>query len=373
MIRQTAAIFLDAYRELNSKRMFWIVLILSGLAMGAFATIGVAGRALTICGYALPDMPMNAAIAYKYIYVYAMVGIWLTFGATLLALISVSSIFPDFISGGSIDIFLARPISRFRLFITKYLAGLTFVFLQVLLFALASYFVLGIRGRIWRPSVFLSIPIVLCFFSYLYCFAVFFGVWTRSTLASVLMTVLAWFLLWGVQQAELTLFQFRLLASEQVSEQDRLVQQSNQMIETMTRPASGNSSGNGNVPTSPAIVDNQRQARDAAVVERDRQQVILNRLRIAHTIVFKVATVLPKTTATSNLLDRCLITDEDIKAMLSPEQPQRNHHHPRHRDVELETMKTLRERPLSWIIGTSLAFELVVVSLAAWIFCRRDY
>ena len=30
-------------------------------------------------------------------------------------------------------------------------------------------------------------------------------------------------------------------------------------------------------------------------------------------------------------------------------------------------------RTVGWIIGTSVAFEGIVLVLAAWIFCRRDY
>jgi hypothetical protein len=35
--------------------------------------------------------------------------------------------------------------------------------------------------------------------------------------------------------------------------------------------------------------------------------------------------------------------------------------------------RTMRARPISWVIGTSLAFEAVVLLLAAWVFCRRDF
>ena len=38
---QTLALLLDAYRDLNSRRMFWIVLILSGLVAASFAAIGL--------------------------------------------------------------------------------------------------------------------------------------------------------------------------------------------------------------------------------------------------------------------------------------------------------------------------------------------
>ena len=42
-------------------------------------------------------------------------------------------------------------------------------------------------------------------------------------------------------------------------------------------------------------------------------------------------------------------------------------------DKEFEKMKALRRRSVPWIIGTSLAFEAVMLTLAAWAFCRRDY
>lgn len=33
----------------------------------------------------------------------------------------------------------------------------------------------------------------------------------------------------------------------------------------------------------------------------------------------------------------------------------------------------MRKRTVGWIVGTSVTFELVILTLAAWIFCRRDY
>jgi hypothetical protein len=35
--------------------------------------------------------------------------------------------------------------------------------------------------------------------------------------------------------------------------------------------------------------------------------------------------------------------------------------------------QTMKSRSLWWVIGTSLAFEAVVLLLAAWSFCRRDF
>src|SRR5205814_2315275 len=161
-------LLVDAYRELNARKMFWIVLILSGVAMAAFSIIGVGPTNLTFLRAKIPNFGIPPLVFYKSLFSSVVIGLWLTWAATILALISTSSIFPDLIAGGSIDLFLAKPISRLRLFFTKYFAGLLFVVLQVVIFCVVSYFVLGIRGGFWRPAVFWALPIVVCFFSYLY-------------------------------------------------------------------------------------------------------------------------------------------------------------------------------------------------------------
>ena len=42
-------------------------------------------------------------------------------------------------------------------------------------------------------------------------------------------------------------------------------------------------------------------------------------------------------------------------------------------DVQDELRVQLNARTAAGIIGSSVAFESVVLSLAAWIFCRRDF
>jgi hypothetical protein len=33
----------------------------------------------------------------------------------------------------------------------------------------------------------------------------------------------------------------------------------------------------------------------------------------------------------------------------------------------------MHDRSLAWVLGTSLLFEAVVLALAGWLSCRRDY
>ena len=97
------------------------------------------------------------------------------------------------------------------MFFTKYLGGLMFVFLQVGLFCIDAFLVVGWRVGEWNVTIFLAIPLVTLFFSYLFCVNVFFGVLTRSTLVALLFTVLFWFTTFGVRTADdtLSMVQFR--------------------------------------------------------------------------------------------------------------------------------------------------------------------
>jgi hypothetical protein len=206
MITQTLAILLDAYRELNARKLFWIVLILSGLVVLVFLGVGINPHGVTVFGFRfggpIDTSDFDRPAIYKGLFYNLGVQVWLTWVAAALALISTAGIFPDLLSSGSIDLYLAKPIGRIRLFLTKYVAGLAFVILQVSTFCAASFLVLGIRGGVWQPGVFWAVPIVVCFFSYIYCISVLLGVLTRSTIAAVLLTVLFWCVVYGVHYVE---------------------------------------------------------------------------------------------------------------------------------------------------------------------------
>ena len=368
MINQTLAMFLDAYRELNAKKMFWIVLILSGLVVLVFGAVGVKDQKLTLLWYetAVP-IPFEPAELYKFLFSGFGIGVWLTFAATILAIISTASIFPDFISGGSIDLYLSKPMSRLRLFVTKYLAGLLFVALQVSVFATASYLVIGIRGGVWEEGIFLAIPLVVCFFSYLYAVCVFFGVWTRSTLAAVLLTILFWFFLVLLDRGELGVLAWKIGAEREAAGRERRIAYLDERIASMDRQSPAQQE------RSRIVTDNWRDERQQLVEERGGKA--LRNLRIAHQVVYGVKTVLPKTRETTDIMNRALLPPPDDVAEAPDEEPaERKRRNDPVNEEDLQRLAhTMHTRSLWWVIGTSLAFEAVVLALAAWIFCRRDF
>ena len=68
------------------------------------AIVGVGKHSLTILWFELPEMGSDPTHFYKWLFSMLVVGGWLTWIATILALVSTASIFPDFVSGGSIDL-----------------------------------------------------------------------------------------------------------------------------------------------------------------------------------------------------------------------------------------------------------------------------
>ena len=204
---QTLAIFLDAYRDLNSRKLFWLAVAISGLVVLIVGLLGIDEAGVSVAGFRFDSKFVNtlffpASTFYKLIFQSLGIDIWLTWLAAILALISTASVVPELIASGSIDMMLSKPISRSRLFLTRWVTGLFFAGIQTLVFVTASFLVIGIRGGAWEPGLFIAVPVVIVFFSYLYCFCALMGVITRSTVASLLLTLVFWLLVFCTQKAE---------------------------------------------------------------------------------------------------------------------------------------------------------------------------
>ena len=91
-------------------------------------------------------------------------------------------------------------------------------------------------------------------------------------------------------------------------------------------------------------------------------------MKTAQPILFGLNTLVPKTQDTIGLLDRVLFTDTALK-MASDQTPRRGPMHGWRDNIN----RLLHGRSITWILGSSVAFEIVVLGIAAWCFSRRDY
>jgi hypothetical protein len=370
MIGQTIAIFVDAYRELNARKLFWITVIISAVLVLAFALVGVDAKGLSIVTFHM-DLP-RASFLYKYLFDFIIIGLWLTWAATVLALVSTAGLFPEFISGGSVDLYLSKPIGRARLFLTKYMAGLLFVTLQVGVVAVGSYFVMGIRGHNWNPKLFLAVPIVVCFFSYLFAFCVLLGVKTRSTIAALLLTLLFWTFLAVLDRSEPGLLMFQNINEAQAKSQQNHAAEADKILARAQRD-----------PKQAAMVIAYQEDSDSAHREANSTAHTARVLKNIHAVVYAIKTLTPKTTDTLGLLDLYIFPTEqeaNYEAGVDPDRSNRQYDEGPPAETMADTtagakktVEALRSRSPWWIVGTSLAFEVVLVGCAMWIFCRRDY
>jgi ABC-type transport system involved in multi-copper enzyme maturation permease subunit len=367
-VSQTLAIFVDQYRALKARKMFWIVLALSGLVVAMFGAVGINDSGLTLFGASIGlekvgARHMSPTYFYKMMFSKLGIGVWLSWLAALLALISTGGMFPEFISSGCIELTLSKPIGRIRLFLTQYLAGLLFVALQVGVFCWASFLVLGLRANVWEPWLFLAVPLVVCFFSFLFSVCAMLGVWTRSTVAAILLTLLFWFCLYVLNMGDAGLLAFRMQKEQQVAQADKELRRLQKMIrQADSAPATATGPTTTPAEGAEALRDRQKRLQQ----ERDRNSIDAASLGEWSRKVYLVRSFLPKTTETLSLLERVMIEKADMPRVTTD-----NADVPHRGGGRIA--KEFGSRSVAWVLGTSLAFEAVVLALACFIFCKRDY
>lgn len=352
---QTLALLHAAYRELNARKLFWITLVISALLVIAIAITGLNEKGLTLLWWEFEIPLLNSTVIppdvfYKSIFAYGGVSWWLALFATILALVSTSSIIPDMVTGGSIDILLSKPIGRVRLFLTRYVTGLLFVTVQVAVFTIGSFLVIGFRGGSWEPWILIAIPLVVVFYSYLFSVCALVGLLTRSTIASLLVTILFWLFIFGVSSAEgITLIgkTSSMIVMENMQEEYEIAEEQ------------------GDPTMLPMVKTRLEDATDAFETWNN-----------VHVWFYWSKTLLPKTDETIGLLERILRQragmdvgntepDENIR-VFGPSEISR-------REFEERVQEQADSRSVTWIIGTSLLFEAIILAIACWRFSRRDF
>lgn len=139
----------------------------------------------------------------------ALVGGFGAWGAVLIGVIITASFIPNMLQKGSIELWLSKPLRRPGLLISKYLGGLTFVFLLTSVTVLGVWTVIGLRSGIWAPGFLVVIPAVTFYFALLYSVSTLTAVLTRSAVVAILVTLAAWFALWLVGTGHAVLDGFR--------------------------------------------------------------------------------------------------------------------------------------------------------------------
>ncbi|GAB4147728.1 MAG: hypothetical protein Tsb009_21080 [Planctomycetaceae bacterium] len=375
---QVWALLVDSYRLLLNRKLFWITLAISAILILVYASIGFDDTGISLF-FGLSHFDSDVLKAgtdaakgfYMGIFSTFIVGIWLTWGATILALVSTAPIFNDFMADGSIDLVLSKPLNRVTVFFVKYLGGLLFVLIQMTLFTVGVFLCVGWRVGEWSPSILWAIPLVVVFFSYLYCMSVLFTMLTRSTIASLMLTMVFWLIVFAGNFAERQLTSLRIY-SEVMADFAGSDFETNLSVKgrrESSRKTGGDSSGSNDLAVQKAQEKRRKERVEAQrkrwLTEAESYKTWQDRLRVVNAI-------LPKTKQTTDLVEYWTVEKgQGVEATIAGSSGGQQQNPAD--EIRKRAEEYYRNQSPWYIIGTSLAFEFVILSLACYLFVRRDF
>src|SRR5262245_41942987 len=222
----------DTFRQGFASRIFWVILFVSALAIAFCLSANTTDLPTKPTNEPAERIPLSAAkdgdkahaeshgvdvIDGRMTFLFGAVSVpWSTYRddgvrwlqlvlaggvadtiGLLLALIWTAAFLPTFLEPGSVTVLLAKPIPRWSLLAGKYLGVLVFVALQATVFVGGTWLALAVRTGTWAPHYLLCIPLLVIHFAVFFSFSAFLAVWTRSTIACVVGSLLFWLLCWG--------------------------------------------------------------------------------------------------------------------------------------------------------------------------------
>ena len=380
------AMLIDTWRELTSRFLFWIVLAISAFIVLLLTSVGFDETGISLWwGLSHSEHELlrrgtrNLDVVYRAFFSDVLVGFWLTYAATFLGLISTASVFPDFLSGGGVDMLLAKPRRRPSIFIAKFVASLLFAAVPVTLVCLGVLLSMRTALGVWEFEILYALPYVLLFYSSLFAVCVLVGTVTRSALASLLLTVVIWGLFLAAGAVESTAG----FAYDQIKEDIERVQNGDDETKSKRRrrrpPRAAQVEMEENKfdsdEASPADSAFNRAARLESLEEFAANAALTERIASA------IRWPLPKGVEIIDLMRERITPEDDPNffiafGMTMSGQP-----------IELaETVGSLADqvtdnilsarkvrRSNRYVIGTTVLFQAITLGLAIGWFTRRDY
>ncbi|MCK5572422.1 MAG: ABC transporter permease subunit, partial [Bacteroidetes bacterium] len=185
------ALVLHTFLELRAKVTLIILvgistIVLLGVSLALSSVESEAGATLMIFGQPMgPPVPQED-LAKLVATVQGGLAGGLFFGISLFGLFATSSLIPDALEKGTIDLYLAKPMGRWQLLLGKHLGAVAVVFANVVYFVGASWLIIGVKVGVWNPQ-YLAAGLTMTFvFACLYSIVVLLAVLSRNTAVSII-------------------------------------------------------------------------------------------------------------------------------------------------------------------------------------------
>jgi len=123
----------------------------------------------------------------------------------IVAILVTAPIVPQMFDPGSLHLLLSKPVSRWLLFLAKFLGGCAFILICATYLVTGLWLILGSRFGVWDSKLLLGIPIYLFVFAIYYAVSALVGVVYRSPIVCVALTVVFWGVCFMVGLAKVSL------------------------------------------------------------------------------------------------------------------------------------------------------------------------
>ena len=114
--------------------------------------------------------------------------VFLYFICTFLAIFATAHLVPRMQEKGTIDLYLSRPVSRVRLLLSRYIAGLILAGSNVVYLIGTIWLIIAWKTHVFHPRFLLGGTIIFLIIAILLAFAFLVGVVTSSTAVSIMTT-----------------------------------------------------------------------------------------------------------------------------------------------------------------------------------------
>jgi len=163
---------------------FFIVLFASAVNLdvvnGALAGAKLFGKQVEVSGTLSIEKLVTGFDSVLSVILYAL--------CTFMAVFATAHLVPRMQDKGTIDLYLSRPVSRLKLILSRYLAGLLLATSNVLYLITAIWAIVAWKTHMSHPRLFVAGALIVFIIATLMAFAFLVGVITSSTGVSIMMT-----------------------------------------------------------------------------------------------------------------------------------------------------------------------------------------
>jgi ABC-type transport system involved in multi-copper enzyme maturation permease subunit len=109
-----------------------------------------------------------------------------------IAIVVTASIIPETFEPGSLNLLLSKPVSRWGLYVAKFVGGCVFISICATYLFAGIWLWLGLALGVWENAILLSILLYIIVFGIYFSVSAFVGLVFRSTILAIMVTLLFW-------------------------------------------------------------------------------------------------------------------------------------------------------------------------------------